>query len=457
MPQDWELPSIMSRPLSRRSLLRIAGIGAGGALLAACAKSTSSPSPTSASKKLSPGSSALSKSDIDFIRQIFGGSPKAVGQGLTIPVGAGLLLSTSQAVYGQQSLKGMHLAAAQIKAAGGPTFTFNVQNLSASTTAGATAVTDWHASKIAMGLGAGFFGTGSMLPGMAEYKILVIDPGGGTSTVFQDKPYAWGGRAITPNDAFPGTLEWMKLKMPKASRFGVTGYNLGALTTGAIAQLNKQGPQFGPRGSHVVGDTLVPEPGTGTDNWPAAIAALRNMNPDVIWNWVWGSDPATFMKAYAPSGMSVPVIGPDYQASSDSLAGPAFYGYMFAFDYFNPNDPKNPWAKMFINAYEATYNESPNYYPANYYEEMFVLWELVKRVIAAGGNINNGTDLQTALISNPKFASVYGSGSETGSLVWNTTTHTLARRPMGLFKVGSGFKIEPLAYFNIGGVDFRLA
>lgn len=457
MARDWDLESIISRPLSRRSMLRLTGIGAGGVLLAACAKSTSSASSKSASNNVSAGSPGLSKSDIDFIRQIFGGSAKAVGQGLTIPVGAGLLLSTSQAVYGQQSLKGMHLAAAQIKAAGGPTFTFNVKDLAASTTAGATAVTDWHASDIAMGLGAGFFAVGSMLPGMAQYKILVIDPGGGTSTVFQDKPYAWGGRAITPNDAFPGTLEWLKQKMPKASRFGVTGYNLGALTTGAVAQLNKQGPQFGPSGSHVVGETLVPEPGTGTDNWPAAIGALRNMNPDVIWNWVWGSDPAAFMKAYGPSGMSAPVIGPDYQASSDSLAGSAFYGYMFAFDYFDPKSPKNPWAQMFVKAYEASYNESPDYYPANYYEQMFVLWELVKRVIAAGGDIHNGADLQTALESKPTFASVYGTGSETGSLVWNTTTHTLAKRPMGLFKVGTGFKIEPLAYFNIGGVDFRLA
>lgn len=454
MPEQSDDRSMIDTQLSRRAMLRLTGLGIGGAvLLAACGKSSTTTSPTGGGSNAAP-----SKTTTDFIRQTFGGSAKAMGAGLTLNVGAGLLLSTSQAVYGQQSLQGIHLAAKQIKAAGGPTFTFNVRDLSTpAATAAADAVTSWGQSHIAMGLGAGFFGTGNMIPGMEQYKILVIDPGGGTSTVFQDKPYAWAGRAITPNDAFPGVLKWLALKLPKAKRFGVTGYDLGPLTTSALAQLKQQALQMGPKGSIVVGQSLVPEPGTGTDNFAAAADNLRNMNPDVIWNWSWGSDTAAFMKAYAPTGLTAPVIGPDYQPGSDSLAGSAYDGYMFAFDYFNSSLPENPWAKLFVDDLKSTYNEASTMYQANYYEQTFILWELVKRVIAAGGNVNSGADLQAALESNPTFASVYGKGSETGSLTFSTTTHSLAKRPMGLYKLGSGFKVEPLASFDIGGADFKLA
>ena len=149
-----------------------------------------------------------------------------------------MLLSTSQAYYGQQALKGLNLAAKEIKEAGGPEFTIETKDLAVSTTAGADAAREWGENgKIHMSLAAGFFGTGSMIPLIDQYKILTIDPGGGTSTAFQGKPFAWGGRAITPDDSLAGAVEYIKAKMPDAKRWAVTGYDIGELTKGTVAAL----------------------------------------------------------------------------------------------------------------------------------------------------------------------------------------------------------------------------
>lgn len=443
-------PTITWGPMmNRRRFLGLTGAGIGTAVLAACGSSGSRSSSAS-----SGGSGSNSAAGTSFIKQTFGGAN--VGAGLTIPVGAGLLLSTSQAPYGQQSLKGINLAVEEIKAAGGPTFTFNTKDIAVSTTAGANAERGWGEAHIGMALAAGFFDTGSMIPPAEQYDILTFDGGGGTSTVFEGKPYAWGARAITPNDTFDGVMKYMSQKMPKAKRYAVSGYDLGALTTQAVAQLRSTASQLGAPGMTYVGEALTPLPSAGGIDFTSAISKLRGMNPDVIFLWAWGSDPATFMKSFSTAGINAVVIGPDFIPSTTNLAGPAMDGYMFAYDYFNPKTVPNQWGQHFVSAYKAKYNAEPDYYPANYYEETYFLWELVKRVLAKGGNPQSGTDLQNALESDLTLPSVYGGSGATGKISFSSTTHSVSYRPMGLFKVVND-KPVPLAYFNIGGADYRLA
>ena len=79
------------------------------------------------------------------------------------------------------------------------------------------------------------------------------------------------------------------------------------------------------------------------------------------------------------------------------------------------------------------------------------MWELIRRVLAKGGDINNGTAARGALKDNPTWSSVYGGDATTvGTYTLDPTTHSVVQRPMGVFEYKDK-KVTPLAYFNIGG------
>jgi ABC-type branched-subunit amino acid transport system substrate-binding protein len=91
-----------------------------------------------------------------------------------------------------------------------------------------------------------------------------------------------------------------------------------------------------------------------------------------------------------------------------------------------------------VDAYRAKYNKDPEYYGSNYYEQVFVFWELVKRVIASGGDPSDPKALQDALMADPKFKSVYGgSATAVGEVTFDTTDHSISK-PMGVFTVKDG-------------------
>src|SRR5260370_35882437 len=50
----------------------------------------------------------------------------------------------------------------------------------------------------------------------------------------------------------------------------------------------------------------------------------------------------------------------------------------------------------------------PDIYAANYYEGTYLIAECIKRARAKGGDYWNGDALRQALLSGPKFDSVYG-------------------------------------------------
>jgi branched-chain amino acid transport system substrate-binding protein len=437
-------PVLAGGALGRRRFLQLAGGTAAALALAACSKPADETANTAASDKVDP----------DFIKKTFGSGGAESGQGLTITLGATLLLSGFQAFYGQESLKGMNLAAEQIKAAGGPEFKFEPRDIAASTTAGADAVRELAAAGIGGVLAGNIFNVGSMVEPLAQNSILGIDPGGGTSTLFESKPYVWGSRALAPNDTYPIALQYVSKKLPDTKTIVLLNGNYGDFSKALEDDFRNAVSEFGPSGAkvQVVGYQTSQ---TGGGDFTSAMTELRNIQPDVISLPLYGSDPATFMKRYATAGLKGKVIGVDFSASTVDIAGSAFDGYLFAGDYFD-EDPRNDWGRHFIASYHDKYQEVPDYFPANYYETTFIFWELVKRVIAKGGDPNSGEQLQAALLEKPQFLSVYGSGSPAGEIVFDPDKHILTDRPMGVFEVKDG-KPKALAYGNIGGRDFTLA
>ncbi|MEZ5218634.1 MAG: hypothetical protein R2715_19080 [Ilumatobacteraceae bacterium] len=125
------------------------------------------------------------------------------------------------------------------------------------------------------------------------------------------------------------------------------------------------------------------------------------------------------------------------------------YGFMFAADYFDENVGINPLAKLFISEFQAAYGEMPDFYAANFYENTLAMWDVIRRVIASGGDINSGADLDAAFQADLTAASVYGGDATTvGKYEIDPVSHTVIRRPMGIFerKGGSGHAVGVLRH-----------
>jgi branched-chain amino acid transport system substrate-binding protein len=162
------------------------------------------------------------------------------------------------------------------------------------------------------------------------------------------------------------------------------------------------------------------------------------------------------MKQFVTSGIDAQVIGSEFTPPAENIAGSAYDKYWFAFDFFDAASPSNPWSSLFVKSFRQTYKYQPDFYAANYYEDTFALWEIVRRVIAAHGNVNSGDDLLNAMLKKPVFPSVYGgTKKKVGTWGIDPKSHSVADRTMGLFAVKGG-KPVMLAQFNLGGRDFKV-
>lgn len=374
------------------------------------------------------------------------------GKGKSLDLGVTVALSGDGAFYGDIELKGARLAAKQIEELGGPEFNVIAKdNRSADPAAGVRAARELGESGVQLALSSYSADIGAMLPGIEKYKMLTLDGGGGTFLYAQGKPFFWGTRANTPTDAYPGIVEYLQSSMPEVERVSVVAWDLGPLNEVMEDEVRSALEEGG---IELAGYEPTP---IGTTDYAVAIQHLKDQEPGAIFTILYGLDLANFMKQYVTAGIGEPTIGFDFTEEGAAAAGSALDGYMFAYDFFDPADPPNDWAKIFVDSYREEYGEEPNYLAANYYEDVFSLWDLVRRVLADGGNPNDGPALQEALLANPTFKSVYGGDAETaGTLRLDKKSHSVSRREMGLFRYDAGpEEIEVLAFFNIGGADFR--
>jgi branched-chain amino acid transport system substrate-binding protein len=116
----------------------------------------------------------------------------------------------------------------------------------------------------------------------------------------------------------------------------------------------------------------------------------------------------------------------------------------------------SPLAKIFVSEFAKEYGgDKPDFYAANFYENAFVMWEVIRRVLKAGGDPKDGDALEKALESNLTVVSVYGGDASTvGTYTLDPKTHSVLKREMGVFEYKSG-KVTPKAFFGIDGVDYK--
>jgi len=171
----------------------------------------------------------------------------------------------------------------------------------------------------------------------------------------------------------------------------------------------------------------------GAPNIDTQIAKIRASNPDFVALWLFSPDPGLAMKRIRDLGMKVPVIGIEYTADVQKIAGKAMDGYEYFSDYFKPT-PENPMSMAFDEGYRKRFGEAPEFYAANYYEGVYVIAELIKRARAKGGDYYKGSNLAAELQANPSFDSVYG-----GKMVFQT--NGVAKKRVAMFKIENEDKV----------------
>jgi branched-chain amino acid transport system substrate-binding protein len=384
------------------------------------------------------------------VNQLLGTGGKNTGKGMKIKLGAALALTGPGSFYGINQGNGVKLAAAQIKAAGGPDFQLDFKDhKSANAQAGVQAARELGTEHVPVVLTSYVGDIGAMFPGLAQYKMLGLDGGGGTSDFGQGKDYFWGLRAIEPDDDFIGAMKYWQATDPKIKRVSLVYFDQGPANKIVISNFGKAAAQTGMTVAGSVSTTI------GQTDYSSAVQKLKSTNPDAVFLFGTGVDPGYFMKQYVSSGIGKPIVGSEYISDAAKVAGPAFDDYMFATDWFNPQKPANDWSKLFLDSYKKQFGTAPEINSANFYEDTFAVWDLVRRVLAKGQDVT-GENLQKALVENPKFQSIYGGeGATLGSLALNTSTHTATQRPLQVYKANKGKPIE-VASFDLGGANFKL-
>jgi ABC-type branched-subunit amino acid transport system substrate-binding protein len=398
-------------------------------------------------------SSSAQAAQIAQISQMLGVNPKYAGKGMTFDVGMSYPVTGPAGIFGAHVTDIPMLAMKHIGMMGGPKFNIVLKdNKSGDPQAGVQSVRELGFAHVPMMLTSEVADLAAELTGIKQYKIFSLDGSGGTSLFGQHRKYFWGTIAITPNDAIGGVVKYMLKAMPSAKKIAFCGWDLGGLSDVVEDDAQKyfQGTNF----------TLAANERSkmGATDYSANIQKIKESDPDVVWAIVYAEDVGYFMKQYATSGINKPVFTFTHTLAAQQIAGPAYEGLYFAFDYFDAKRPENPWAKFFVDEYAANVSSSiaPDYYGANSYEDTFTLWQCIMRVLKAGGNPKDATQLDAALQKNPVFPSLYGgSSTQVGTIEFDLETHSVKHREMMVaqFKNGS---IDQLAHFDVGGTNFKM-
>jgi branched-chain amino acid transport system substrate-binding protein len=455
--------------LTRREVLRRLGlVGAAAmatpAVLAACGDDDDSTAGTTgatsgAAATTGGGGSAPAAAGGDVGASLLDAlglkSTDQLGGGTPWQMGSVLALTGNGSFYGKTMSRGIDLAVKHIKAAGGPDIKVVYKDhKSGDPQAGVQAMTELGTAGIPAKLASYGDDILAMLPLTQQYKCLTLDGGGANGGAGQSQDFFWGCRALPGLDVLPGLFRYIQEAYPDAKTIGLTGWDLGA-------QLNAQGKQL-------FLDALKPYKqlqfnglfelaAPNSTDFANVITKIQANEPDILIVGSFGQDPGFFLDQSQTANLKAKIIGYEFTPDGLNASKGAFdsVGWTFSSDYFNIDAAKSKLAKLFISEFEKEYKDKPDFYAANYYEDTLGMWDLVRRTLAKGGNINSGVDLQNALKDNPTLASVYG-GDETtvGTFSMDPKTHSVVRRQMGVFEYKSG-KVKTLALFNIAGADYQ--
>ena len=430
--------------------------GGGAATTASGGAATTAASGGAATTAASGGSSGAVPTVAD-LGTLLGVDTATSGKGTSIDAGAVLALTGTGSFYGKTMSRGLDLAAKHIEAAGGPKINLiYLDHKSGDAAAGKAAITELGSKNVPAKFASYADDVGVMLEGTALYKIFTLDGGGGTSTFAQGKPYFWGTRAITPNDPLPGLFQYTKTAVPNAKSVGMLIWDLGEPNNSNVkADILKKITAGGY--THNGLWEYVP---IGNQDFSQTLPKIKANEPDILLTVLYGQDIGSFNNQAATAGLKATMYTFEFTPDGVNASKGTFdkNGYAFSYDYFDANNPKSPLAKLFVQEFKKEYGgDLPDFYAANFYENMFVLWEVMRRVLKSGGDVKSGDTLDKALQSNLTVVSVYGGDDKTvGTYTLDPTTHSVTKRQMGVFEYKGG-NVTAKAFFGIGGDGYTTA
>jgi branched-chain amino acid transport system substrate-binding protein len=460
------------RVTRRRMLFGTAGAIGAAAFLAACGDDDDSGSSattagaagttatTAGGSETTEGGSATTAGgggDGGDLAALLGVEEASAGKGKTIELGAVLALTGTGSFYGKTMSRGLDLAAKHIAELGGPTFNYTyIDHKSGDAAAGVQAMAELVSKKVQAKFASYVDDLGAMLSATAENKMFTLDGGGGTSIFGQAQPYFWGTRAITPNDPMPGLFKWLHETYPDSKTIGFMGWDIGEPNNGIIKEdILKKVADGGYEFNNLY--ELVP---VGGQDFSQVIPKLKANEPDILLVSIYGQDPGSFANQAATAGLQAPRIYFEFTPDGVNASKGTYDsdGYTFAYDYFDAKNPKSPLAKKFVEDFNADNGEDPDFYAANFYENAFVMWEIMRRIWTTDPEAEiTGEALDKALQENLTVVSVYGGDDSTiGTYTLDPTTHSVQKREMGVFEYKGG-TVTPKAFFGIGGTDYKTA
>ncbi len=404
------------------------------------ATTTAAPGPTTTAAPADAGTQ---------LAQMLGVDPATAAKGEDFALGAVLAQTGPGSFYGKTMSRGIDLAVKHIAAAGGPNIKVSYwDHKSGDAAAGKQAMVEIVAKGIQAKLASYVDDLGAMLADTAAHKVFTLDGGGGTSIFGQGIPFFWGTRAITPNDVVPGQLLWFKENYPGKLKVGLVGWDIGAaynapIKADILAKIAAAG---------LTHNGLYELTAVGLQDYSQVLPKIQANEPDLLLMGLYGSDQGSMFNQAQTAGIKAVMMGEEFTPDVvNASKGALDSGYFFGYDYFDATNPISPLAKLFVSEFKAAYGgDLPDFYAANFYENTLRMWELIRRV-RKSQTTTTGQDLETALESNLTLASVYGGDATTvGSSTLDPKTHSVLKRPMGIFQYKAG-KVTQLASYGIGG------
>ena len=173
---------------------------------------------------------------------------------------------------------------------------------------------------------------------------------------------------------------------------------------------------------------------------------------------MYGQDPGFFIDQAQTAGLKAKLYGFEFTPDGVNASKGAYdsVGWTFAYDYFDAGQPDQPAGQALRRpSSRRSTARTPTSTPPTSTRTRFVMWEVIRRVLAKGGDINDGARSTPRCRTTSRSSSVYGGDDSTvGTYTLDPKTHSVIKRPMGVFHYKDK-KVTPLAYYGIGGADFK--
>jgi branched-chain amino acid transport system substrate-binding protein len=364
------------------------------------------------------------------LNDIFGPGGEKAGQGLEISDGMMLAMTGQGSFFGRVMSRGAKLGAAQIEASGGPKFEISIADhesglIPPAVTGVRRLITQDSIVTLQTSYGAP---SEAIIPLLQQNQVLSFN-GGGSSPGQVGKDFLWQTRMLFAYDPADGGLAYLAREFPEVRRLALVGTE-----ENGVEAFKQKVPRIWPQlvqGGEIVAREIHE---VGLTEFGAVVARIKSSGADAVFTVSFGNDLGYLVKQLREANVDIPVMGIEFTDQACKIAGDAYDTYMFATDHYDPAN-KSPWNVEYVKAHKAEYGDLPEYYGTNYYEQAFVIWELVRRVIASGGDPESGADLQKALMEDPEFKSLYGGGpNRVGTMRFDPKDHTIDKA-MGVFSV----------------------